>query len=235
MSGHGYAGLQMDRSSTVDRVADALRSALFAGQFEPGTPLREQQLAAVLGVARSTIREAMAMLVTEGLAVREPNKGVSVAMLQPAAARDICKARFVLESAGIRAWAGAGDEARERVRTALKEFTAVATDGADPLAMSTTHLAIHRSLVALTGSERLIATADAILGEARLALARVDRLRQDARQQVTSHRRLVRLIERGEPDEAVAELRRHLAGAGESLLEAIGVLGRPESVAGSKA
>jgi DNA-binding GntR family transcriptional regulator len=143
---------------------------------------------------------------------------------------DIGRARFVLESAGIRAWAEAGDEPRERVRTALKQFAAVATDGADPLAMSTAHLAIHSSLVALTGSERLIATADAILGEARLALARVDRLRQDAKQQVTSHRRLVRLIERGDPDEAIEELRRHLAGAEESLLEAIGHL---EGVAGS--
>jgi DNA-binding GntR family transcriptional regulator len=220
-----YERLQVDRSSTVDRVADALRSALFAGDLEPGTPLREQQLAAALGVARSTIREAMAMLVTEGLAVREPNKGVSVATLHPAAVRDICRARFVLESAGMKAWNEAGDVTRDRVRTALKEFAAVATDGADPMAMSTAHLAIHRSLVALTGSERLIATADAILGEARLALARVDRLRQDAKQQITAHRKLVRLLERGELDEAVEELRRHLAGAEESLLEAIGVAG----------
>ena len=63
------------------------RSALFAGELEPGTLLREQPLAAALGVARSTIREAMALLVTEGLAVCEPNKGVSVASLRPAGGR----------------------------------------------------------------------------------------------------------------------------------------------------
>jgi DNA-binding GntR family transcriptional regulator len=214
----------MDRSSTVDRVAGALRSALFAGDLEPGTPLREQQLAAALGVARSTVREAMTLLVTEGLAAREPNKGVSVATLRPAAVRDISRARFVLEAAGIRAWTDADESARDGVRIALKEFAGVA-DGADPMTMSSTHLAIHRSLVALTGSERLIATADAVLGEARLALARVDRLRQNPKQQVTSHRRLVRLVEHGGPDEAVEELRRHLAGAEESLLGAIGVAG----------
>ena len=54
-----------------------------------------------------------------------------------------------------------------------------------------------------------------------LALARVDALRQDARQQVASHRKLIRLLERGELDECVDELRRHLEGAQESLLEAI--------------
>jgi DNA-binding GntR family transcriptional regulator len=217
-----YESLQLDRSSTVDRVADALRSALFGGELEPGTPLREQPLAAALGVARSTVREAMAVLVTDGLAVREPNKGVSVAALSEAAVHDICRARFVLESAGIRAWAEASEDDRDRVRAALKEFVAVAGDGTDHQALSTAHLAIHRSLVALTGSERLIATADGILGEARLALARVDRMRQDAKQQVTSHRRLIRIIERGDLEEAVGELRKHLDGAEESLLEAIG-------------
>ncbi len=223
---HMYEQLRVDRSSTVDRVVDALRSALFAGDLEPGTPLREQPLAAALGVARSTIREAMALLVTEGLAVREPNKGVSVASLRPAEVADICRARFVLESAGMRAWFEADEAARERVRTAMKEFAAVAqrssSDGPDPQAMSEAHLAIHRSFVALTGSDRLTSTAVAITGEARLALARVDRLRQDAKQQITAHRKLVRLLERGELDEAVAELRRHLEGAEESLLEAIG-------------
>ncbi len=220
-----YDGLHVDRSSTVDRVVDALRSALFGGDFEPGTPLREQQLAAALGVARSTVREAMGLLVTEGLAVREPNKGVSVATLRPAEVADICRARFVLESAGMRAWFEADEAARDQVRTAMKDFAAVAqladTDGADPQLLSEAHLAIHRSFVALAGSDRLTATAVAITGEARLALARVDRLRRDAKQQVTSHRKLVRLLERGALDEAVAELRRHLAGAEESLLEAI--------------
>src|ERR687888_357868 len=135
-----YERLRVDRSTTVDRVVDALRSAMFAGELEPGTPLREQ----------------------------------------PLAEADICRARFVLESAGIRAWFDADESARERVREAMRTFAATAKDGADPEAMTETHLAIHRSLVALTGSERLIATADAITGEARLALARVDALRQDA-------------------------------------------------------
>ena len=220
-----YERLRVDRSTTVDRVVEALRGAMFSGGLEPGTALREQQLAVALGVARSTVREAMTTLVTDGLAVREPNKGVSVALLQPGAVADICRARFVLESAGIRAWYDADDAARARVGAAMKQFAAIArggVGGVDPEAMTEAHLAVHRSFVALLGSERLIATADAIYGEARLALARVDALRQDAKQQVTSHRKLVRLVERGELDEAVEELRRHLAGAEESLLEAIG-------------
>lgn len=216
-----YESLRVDRSSTVDRVVDALRRAMFNGELPPGTALREQPLAAALGVARSTVREAMTMLVTEGLAVREPNKGVSVAMLHPSAVADICRARFVLESAGIKAWDDADEPAKSRVGAAMKEFAVIAGQADDPEAMTEAHLAIHRSFVALTGSARLIATHNAITGEARLALAQVDALRQDAKQQIASHRKLVRLVQRGALDEAVEELRQHLAGAEESLLEAI--------------
>ena len=48
----------IDRSSTSERVADALRTMLFAGELIPGEPLREVSLAAGFGVARSTVREA---------------------------------------------------------------------------------------------------------------------------------------------------------------------------------
>ncbi|MDP9444566.1 MAG: FCD domain-containing protein [Actinomycetota bacterium] len=79
----------------------------------------------------------------------------------------------------------------------------------------------HRALVGLSGSGRLLAVADALSAEVRLALARVDRLRRNAREQVASHRELLTLLERGDLDATVAELERHLAGAERSLVDAI--------------
>ena len=75
--------LSLEHSSTVDRVADELRRAVFEGEIESGTPLREVALAESLGVSRPTLREALALLVAEGLATREPNRGVSVAQPRP--------------------------------------------------------------------------------------------------------------------------------------------------------
>ena len=68
--------LDLEHLSTVDRVADELRRAVFDGELESGTPLREVALADSLGVSRSTVREALAALVGEGLATREPHRGV---------------------------------------------------------------------------------------------------------------------------------------------------------------
>jgi DNA-binding GntR family transcriptional regulator len=91
-----FGTLHLEHSSTVDRVAEELRRAVFEGELEAGTPLREVALAESLGVSRPTLREALAMLVAEGLATREPNRGVSVASPDPESVRDVARARAVL-------------------------------------------------------------------------------------------------------------------------------------------
>ena len=117
-----FETLNLAHSSTVDRVAEELRRALFDGEVEAGTPLREVALADAMGVSRSTIREALGVLVAEGLATREPNRGVHVSEPDPASVHDVSAARRVLEVAGVRHWAEATDEAREACHNALRAF-----------------------------------------------------------------------------------------------------------------
>lgn len=73
-----YDNLQLEHSSTVDRAVGEMRRALVAGQLSPGTPLREVALSEAMRVGRSTVREALAVLVSEGRAVRVAHKGVAV-------------------------------------------------------------------------------------------------------------------------------------------------------------
>ena len=154
-----FAQLHVDPVSTVDRVADELRRALFDGELDPGTPLREVALAESLGVARSTVREALGVLVAEGLADRVPNKGTAVHELSPDEIRDVCRARAVLETAGLRRWSEASEEARAGVRTALAEFDRLAGTTATSPELTAAHLRIHQALAALTESPRLSAMA----------------------------------------------------------------------------
>jgi DNA-binding GntR family transcriptional regulator len=216
-----FATLRLEHSSTVERVADELRRALFDGEVETGTPLREMALAEAMGVSRSTVREALGVLVGEGLATREPNRGVKVTELDPDAVHDVCASRAVLEVAGIRRWPDASQEARAACRAALQEFAAVAADDPSPAELTAAHLAIHRSFVALTESSRLTALAETLTSEIRLALAKVDRIRRNAGDQVHSHEALVDLLESGRVDEAAAELTRHLEDAEASMLTAL--------------
>lgn len=220
-AGGPFDSLSLEHSSTVDRVAEELRRALFDGEVEAGTPLREVALAEAMGVARSTVREALAALVAEGLATREPNRGVHVTELDPASVHDVCRTRSVIEVAGVRRWGRAGEQARDAVRRALADFADAADSDASPAELTAAHLAVHRAFVGLTESSRLTALADSLAAEVRLGLAKVDRIRRNSQQQVAAHRALVDLLERGDVDAAAEELEHHLEHAETSMLTAL--------------
>jgi DNA-binding GntR family transcriptional regulator len=178
-------------------------------------------IAASLGVSRPTVREALTILVAEGLATREPNRGVSVATPEAASVRDVCAARLVLEGAGIRNWCDATDEQRAWVRESLDAYISAIDGDASYQELNERHLTFHVSLVHLTGSPRLVAMQENLVVELKLALAQVDRIRRNAHDQADSHAALVRLLERGELDAAYAFLVQHLADAQDEIIEAL--------------
>jgi DNA-binding GntR family transcriptional regulator len=209
-----------DRASTVDRAVGELRRALFAGEIAPGTPLREVALSEAMGVARSTIREALGVLVADGMAVRVTHKGVAVRQLTADDVRDVIRARSALEGAGLKRWLAADGAARAAPRRALEAYVRTAAQTSDAGALTEAHLNIHRAFVELTGSERLLATVDSISAEIRLGLAHLDRVRGNVDDQIADHARLIDLLEAGAVDEAAVELERHLDAAERSLLAA---------------
>jgi DNA-binding GntR family transcriptional regulator len=213
----------LEQTSTVDRVVEELRRAVFEGELESGTPLREVALAESLGVSRPTVREALTVLVADGLATREPHRGVAVATPDPESIGDVSRARGVLELAGVRNWDSAEETDREAVRTALQEYGAAVGRSAGYGELNRRHLAIHLSLVGLTGSPRLVAMAAQLTAELRLALAQVDRVRQNASDQAASHQHLLDLLEAGDVDAAAAELEEHLDGAESAIIERLGL------------
>lgn len=215
------APLDLHAHSTVDRAAEALRQALFAGEISPGTPLREIALADTLGVGRSTIREALAVLAAEGLVTRIPNRGVVVTEHDPEQVRDVVQARIVLESAGVHAWPDADDAHREGVRRAFAAYAELIRSGAPVREVSEAHLRFHISICALTASTRLVSVAQSLSAEIRLALAHVDRVRADVHEQLDNHRLLLELLESGDTAATVIELRRHLLDGEASLLQAV--------------
>ena len=129
----------------------------------------------------------------------------------------------MLEPAGVRRWAEADEADREEVRAALAGVRRRGRRDARYGELNRRHLAIHRSLVGLTGSPRLVAMAAELTAELRLALAQVDRVRRNAPDQVHSHQHLLDLLEGGDLDAAAAELEAHLAGAESAILERLGL------------
>ncbi|MDH2433409.1 GntR family transcriptional regulator [Pokkaliibacter sp. MBI-7] len=78
-------------------VLDKLRSAIMNFQLLPGDRLVERDLCDRLGVSRTSVREALRHLESEGLVEFDGSKGPRVAVITLADACDIYELRMVLE------------------------------------------------------------------------------------------------------------------------------------------
>ena len=227
-AGSPFGTLHVEHSSTVDRVVAELRRAVFDGELESGTPLREVALAASLGVSRPTVRVAVPVLVAVGLPTGPPTGGVGAARPVTESVHDVCCARLVLEGAGVRAWGEATEEQRAEVRTTLAAYIGAIESEASYQELNERHLDFHVSLVGLTGSPRLLAMQQNLVLELKLALAQVDRLRRNAHDQADTHAALVRLLEEGRLDAAYDFLVVHLEDAERDIIEALGLPDLPD-------
>jgi DNA-binding GntR family transcriptional regulator len=78
-------------------IAGALRDAIIGGEMAPGSALKQDEIANEFGVSPTPVREALKLLVSEGLATLHHNRGCSVADLSSAVARELMEFRAVLE------------------------------------------------------------------------------------------------------------------------------------------
>lgn len=79
------------------RVAAEMRAAILAGVLAPGTRIKQEALAAELGVSREPVRQALLLLEREGLVRATPRRGAIVAPLDRQAIRDLYELREAVE------------------------------------------------------------------------------------------------------------------------------------------
>jgi DNA-binding GntR family transcriptional regulator len=82
---------------STEMIADALRDTICSGEIGPGAPLKQDEIAAEFGVSHTPVREALKLLVSEGLAVLHHNRGCFVSDLSSAVARELTEFRALIE------------------------------------------------------------------------------------------------------------------------------------------
>src|SRR5262252_8828366 len=82
---------------STEMISDALRDAICSGELAPGVPLKQDQIAAEFGVSHTPVREALKLLVSEGLATLHHNRGCFVSDLSSAVARELMEFRALIE------------------------------------------------------------------------------------------------------------------------------------------
>jgi DNA-binding GntR family transcriptional regulator len=83
--------------NAADRVYNAVRSGILAGEYELGSRLGEVELATAFGVSRTPVREALRRLGSEGLLETLPNRGARVRSWSTKELDDIFDVRSLLE------------------------------------------------------------------------------------------------------------------------------------------
>ena len=86
------------KESLREQTQSVIREAIVDGGFAAGQKLTERALSEITGASRSSIREALSHLEATGLVVRQPNRGYTVAKLDPRNIFEIFELRASVET-----------------------------------------------------------------------------------------------------------------------------------------
>jgi DNA-binding GntR family transcriptional regulator len=208
-------------SSTTRRdvVLDALRRALLTGELAPGQRVKEALLAEAMGVSRPTVRDAIYQLVHEGSLVQVPYKGITVAKPSAQDLKDVAEVRVSLETLAALHLARHRDgPGMARLREALQVHLD-AIEAGDPVASDLTHLELHRRLWEGSENQMLMRIWPLVESQIRMAMGHDQATRDDPERDAELHRQLVAVIETGDEDEIVAEVRQHIARSADEIVK----------------
>jgi DNA-binding GntR family transcriptional regulator len=129
-----------------EQVFEIVRERIVAGVIRPDTPIRQDALAADLGVSKIPLREALARLEHEGLIHSQANRGYAVHPLSADQADEIYALRLAIEPAAAAAGAIVADDA---ARVAARTSLAALEDARDstPAEIAVRHRQFHIALV----------------------------------------------------------------------------------------
>jgi len=212
-------------------LAELIAAKIFAGEYPPGSRLRQEALAEEFLVSRTPVREALRQLEAKGLVQHVPQYGATVLAPDARDIREAYQVRAELEGLAISlAVEWISDEQLERMRNAQKRFS----ETVDKLTVAArksnlkAHLRgfpnwvesndeFHNVVTEASGNRRL----RQMIRDLHLAFTRnvmLSALTMDGRpmrENVAQHEAILNAIERRDADEARKAMTHHILRSGE--------------------
>ena len=214
----------IDTSSLVDKVEMRLIEVFLYKELKPGDAIpKETELATIMGVSRTVIRESLNRLKTMGLIESKKHRGTIIKspdlsailgksliprILDNKTLMDVFEMRLALE-VGMADFIFARKTARD-VRE-LEELVEIEPDHSDNILFDVDHeMKFHGKLYQMTGNNTLEEFQNLLLPAFQhvynIGLIKV----KGKRKKYKSHKELVALLKKGTPDEFREGMRRHL-------------------------
>jgi DNA-binding GntR family transcriptional regulator len=205
---------KLQKEPLTRRAVQAIRAAIFAGEFTAGQRLVEEDLAASLGVSRNVIREALWQLEAQGLLQSDDYKGKSVAKVSVSDMSEMIPLRLSLESLAA-TWAARNitPEAAAMLRAQADQFLRLAPDFSRYPELD---FELHQTIWKVAGNRQLALMLDRIACPMIALQARIyeslfsELTQKEIEARSGSHQRIVEAICAGDAAAARSEMQQHI-------------------------
>ena len=193
---------RLERSVLSDQISQIIIDGLLEGQFKPGDTLVESELANMLGVSRSPIREAIQDLQKAGLVMKKPGRRAVVRRWTAKDLEELFSVRALLEGYAARlAAAHSSESSRETLEQIVADMRAAAA--AEDLALLVQlDLQFHQELWRLSGNDMLRSVLSGLKQQFRLFHTMNWKFHGGANQVADNHQLLIDAINSGDPQKA---------------------------------
>lgn len=201
--------------SSAERAYRGIKEMILSGDFEGGSRLPEDMIAARIGLSRTPIRNALAQLKAEGLITFTPNSGARVAIFSAIELLEMGEMRAMLEGYGaMLAARKITTKALDRLEASCDEMAAALAQGRPNLdEVSRVNLDFHRQIAAASGNSRLPALLEPLWNVS--IMSRKYMLFSDSRRNrsVAHHREIVEALRAGDDIWARSVMETHILAA----------------------
>ena len=202
--------------SLTENVAANLRESIIYGNIKPGIKITETELAETMGVSRSVVREAVFVLISEGLMEKVANRHTKVVEFSKDDIIDIFDLRIAIELAAIKRVAG-----NVEIYNVLEKLAAeidnsrIVNEENDYIKLIESDILFHDCLIRGSGNRRLVETWTSIMGPMKMLLF----LHMNAAQATKcSHTSLLQCIREGDIARISNMLESHISDTRNQLL-----------------
>jgi DNA-binding GntR family transcriptional regulator len=198
-------------TSRSEFVFASLRDAIWDGRFAPGERIPEEEIARSLGVSRTPVREALRRLQERGMLTVGAGRTLVVAELSQQQVLELYAMREILEGSAARFAAQHANETEiDILNRLLGEFD---KHRDNPRMLVSLNRRFHRAICEAAHNRYLIATLDGMHDALALLNSNTFRVPNRRSESDAEHARIVRAIERRNPDEAEKAARDHVRQA----------------------
>jgi DNA-binding GntR family transcriptional regulator len=203
------------------QIQESIKDSIFKGKFKPGDRLYEAQIAKQYGISRSPVREAIKVLINEGLLITDEKSQITVYKPAREDVLEIYECRIALETAAVALTAErvTGDQIKELGKSLEETEIAIKNENLEMIVACNAHF--HNLTLQYSGNNRLIKLVESL--NSLIYFYRVLNMQGQNRPETVlkGHTEIFQAIKEKNPQKAASVLKAHTLEDLENLIRII--------------